>query len=70
MKSETEEAILKKKNNEKSSVNIHLFSDDNPATTTKGTGFKDRETALRTIVLTEQNKPFNRRIWTINTITI
>jgi len=52
----------------KSGKNLHLYTDDNPATTTKGTGFKDRETALRTIRLTEANKPPNKRIWTINTM--
>jgi len=56
------------KTKEGKKVNVHLYSDDNPATTVKGTGFRDKETALRTIRLTEQNKPPNKRIWTINTM--
>jgi len=47
-------------------INIHLYSDDHPETTLKGTGFKDAATAHRTIKLVEQNKPRNRQIWTIN----
>merc|ERR1712174_92558 len=47
-------------------INIHLYSDDHPETTLKGTGFKDAKTAHRTIELVERNKPRNRQIWTIN----
>jgi len=47
-------------------VNIHLYSDDHPETTLKGTGFKDAETAHRTIELVMKHKPRNRQIWTIN----
>jgi len=46
-------------------VNIHLYSDDHPETTVSGTGFKDSETAYRTIELVKQ-KPRNRQVWTIN----
>jgi len=38
-----------KKNSKKS--NLNLYSDYHPDTSTKGTGFKDKETALRTIKL-------------------
>lgn len=60
--------VVYRSSNNPESTNIHLYSDDNPATTTKGTGFKDRETALRTIDLVEANKAPNKRIWTINTM--
>eukprot|EP00854_Cymbomonas_tetramitiformis_P021575 gene21575-25949_t len=60
--------VVNRSSNNPEPVNIHLYSDDNPATTTKGTGFKDRETALRTIDLVEANKAPNKRIWTINTM--
>jgi len=46
-------------------INIHLYSDDHPETTVSGTGFKDSETAHRTIELVKQ-KPRNRQVWTIN----
>lgn len=39
-----------KKNNSKKS-NSKLYADDHPSTSTKGTGFKDKETALNTIKL-------------------
>lgn len=57
-----EKLALKKANG----INIHLYSDDHPETTLKGTGFKDAVTALRTIELVTKNKPRNRQIWTIN----
>lgn len=50
---------------EAAGINIHLYSDDHPETTVKGTGFKNAETALRTIELVQQ-KPRNRQVWTIN----
>ena len=46
-------------------VNIHLFSDDHPDTTVKGTGFKDETTAHRTLELISA-KPRNRQVWTVN----
>lgn len=46
-------------------INIHLYSDDHPETTLKGTGFKDAATARRTIELVRA-KPRNRQVWTIN----
>ena len=46
-------------------INIHLYSDDHPETTVKGTGFKDAATARRTLELVRQ-KPRNRQVWTIN----
>lgn len=46
-------------------INIHLFSDDHPETTVKGTGFKNADTAYRTIEIVKQ-KPRNRQVWTIN----
>jgi hypothetical protein len=49
----------------KAGVNIHLYSDDHPETTLKGTGFKDAETAQRILDLVKQ-KPRNRQVWTIN----
>lgn len=39
-----------KKNNSKK-LNLSLYSDDHPNTSTKGTGFKNKETALKTIKL-------------------
>ena len=45
----------------------HLYSDDNPGTTQKGTGFANAEAALRTTRLVEDRPP-NKRIWTINTM--
>lgn len=49
----------------KAGINIHLYSDDHPETTLKGTGFKDAATARRTLDLVKQ-KPRNRQVWTIN----
>jgi hypothetical protein len=39
-----------KKNNSKK-LNLSLYADDHPNTSTKGTGFKDKETAFKTIKL-------------------
>ena len=46
-------------------VNIHLYSDDHPETTTRGTGFKDAAAAHRTLALIA-TKPRNRQVWTVN----
>ena len=50
---------------EQAGINVHLYSDDHPETTLKGTGFKDEATARLTIELVKQ-KPRNRQVWTIN----
>lgn len=34
---------------------MNLYTDDNPHTTIKGLGFKDKETALNTILIVEQH---------------
>lgn len=47
--------------------NIHLYTDDNPETTIKGMGFRDKATALRTLELVKQ-KPRARQIWSVNTM--
>lgn len=49
------------------SKNIHLYTDDNPETTIKGMGFRDKATALRTLELVKQ-KPRSRQIWSVNTM--
>jgi inhibitor of KinA sporulation pathway (predicted exonuclease)/DNA-directed RNA polymerase subunit RPC12/RpoP len=46
-------------------VPSRLFTDENPATTIKGTGFKDREMAERTIFLTSQKGVRYKQYWTI-----
>lgn len=43
----------------------HLYTDENPATTIKGTGFKDREMAIQTIKLTSQEGVRYKQKWTI-----
>ena len=45
----------------------HLYSDDNPATTIKGTGFKDEAAALRTLELVK-NRSLIYQFQTINTM--
>lgn len=45
----------------------HLYTDDNPATTLHGTGFKDPETAQRTIELVS-NRSLTYQFQTINTM--
>lgn len=45
----------------------HLYTDDNPATTLKGTGFKDATTALRTIELVSK-RSLTYQFQTINTM--
>lgn len=47
------------------SVPSHLYTDDNPATTIKGTGFKNKEIAIRTIKLTSQKGVRYKQYWTI-----
>ena len=42
-----------------------LYTDENPATTIKGTGFKDKKTAERTILLTSQKGVRYKQYWTI-----
>ena len=42
-----------------------LYTDENPATTIKGLGFKDRQMALRTIDLTSQRGVRYKQYWTI-----
>ena len=49
----------------KKGVNIHLYSDDHPDTTQKGTGFKDAATAKRTLEII-RSKPRKRQVWTVN----
>jgi len=51
--------------NTASGVPSHLFTDENPACTIKGTGFRDRQTALRTITLTSQPGVRFKQHWTI-----
>ena len=46
-------------------VPSRLYTDENPATTIKGTGFRDRETAERTIALTSQKGVRYKQYWTI-----
>lgn len=46
-------------------VPSHLYTDENPATTIKGTGFKDRKTAERTISLTSQPAVRFKQYWTV-----
>ena len=47
------------------SVPSHLYTDENPATTIKGTGFKDASIAQRTITLTSQSCVRYKQYWTI-----
>jgi len=42
-----------------------LYTDNDPVTTIKGCGFKDRETAIRTLWLTSQPGSRHKRYWTI-----
>src|SRR6056300_1057498 len=42
-----------------------LYTDENPATTIKGTGFKNKRIALRTIDLTSQPGARYKQYWTI-----
>ncbi|KAL3941580.1 MAG: hypothetical protein SGBAC_004082 [Bacillariaceae sp.] len=49
----------------KDGVPIHLFTDENPATTIKGTGFRDKRIAERTIRLTSQPGVRYKQYWTI-----
>lgn len=42
-----------------------LYTDNDPVTTIKGCGFKDRETAVRTLWLTNQPGSRHKRYWTI-----
>jgi hypothetical protein len=53
------------KPNNGSSVPSHLFDDHDPATTIKGTGFKNAETAERTIRLSSQPGCSYKQYWTI-----
>ena len=48
-------------------VPSHLYTDENPATTIKGTGFKNRRTAERTIHLTSQPNVRYKQYWTVKT---
>jgi hypothetical protein len=50
---------------EQAGINVHLYSDDHPDTTTPGTGFKDAAAAHRTLRLIA-GKPRNRQVWTVN----
>ena len=43
----------------------HLYTDENPATTIKGTGYKNKFIALRTIKLTSQPGVRYKQYWTI-----
>jgi len=45
----------------------HLYTDDNPATTIHGTGFKDKATALRTMDLIK-NRSLTYQFQTVNTM--
>ncbi|KAM3415436.1 hypothetical protein BST61_g8958 [Cercospora zeina] len=47
--------------------NSHLYTDDNPKTTIHGTGFKDRESAERTLKLIEQ-RSLIYQFQTVNTM--
>uniref|UniRef100_A0A7S1BK40 Exonuclease domain-containing protein n=1 Tax=Corethron hystrix TaxID=216773 RepID=A0A7S1BK40_9STRA len=51
--------------NPSTGIPIALYTDENPATTIKGTGFRDREMAERTIVLTSQSGVRYKQYWTI-----
>ena len=51
--------------NGSSSVPSRLYTDENPATTIKGTGFKNRAVAERTIRLTAQPGVRYKQYWTI-----
>lgn len=44
---------------------VAIFSDEDPSTTTKGCGFKDAESARRTLWLTAQPGSRYKRYWTI-----
>jgi len=46
----------------------HLFTDENPATTIKGTGYKNRFIAQRTIKLTSQPGVRYKQYWTIRAV--
>lgn len=48
-----------------SGVPAHLYTDENPACTIKGTGFRDLEAAARTIELTSQPGVRFKQHWTI-----
>ena len=50
---------------EKNGVPARLFTDENPATTIKGTGFRDHKMAERTILLTSQKGVRYKQFWTI-----
>lgn len=49
----------------KAAVPSHLYTDENPATTIKGTGFKNKFIAQRTIELTSQPGARYKQYWTI-----
>mmetsp|Transcript_15530 Transcript_15530/g.38281 ORF Transcript_15530/g.38281 Transcript_15530/m.38281 type:complete len:631 (-) Transcript_15530:2546-4438(-) len=49
----------------KDGVPTRLFTDENPATTIKGTGFRDKRIAERTIQLTSQPGVRYKQYWTI-----
>uniref|UniRef100_A0A7S4RGL0 Exonuclease domain-containing protein n=1 Tax=Ditylum brightwellii TaxID=49249 RepID=A0A7S4RGL0_9STRA len=51
--------------NPSTGVPIALYTDENPATTIKGTGFKNRDIAERTIFLTSQPGARYKQHWTI-----
>jgi len=48
-----------------SPIPLHLYTDENPATTIKGTGFKNKAIAERTIHLTSQPGVRYKQYWTI-----
>jgi hypothetical protein len=51
----------------KSKADSHLYTDDNPSTTLHGTGFKDAETANRTLTLVSK-RSLTYQFQTINTM--
>ena len=56
-------------NNEtNNNVPAFLYTDENPATTIKGTGYKNKATAERTIRLTSQPGALYKQYWTIRAI--
>jgi len=59
--------IEKNFNKKPSKINFSLYSDDNPKTTLKGTGFKNKEKAEETIKLIK-NKEINYQKQVINTM--
>eukprot|EP00122_Pirum_gemmata_P004341 Pgem_evm1s3942 len=46
----------------------HLYTDENPVTTLKGCGFKNKKIALQTIHLSGQECILYKRFWTIKTM--